>query len=117
MMTRRSLMMLLAATAADAVAWPDRFTRRVLTYLEQHRRPEGAYGWSSDVMAQLTPTFAVVGCYHILGAKIPDAVSVATFVRNNYPAPEARRTDRPMWRLDFEQVQSLLWLNESIESF
>ena len=117
MMTRRSLMALLASTAAGAVVWPDRFGRRILAYLEQHRRPEGAYGWSSDVMAQLTPTFAAVGCYRMLGADVPDAARVGTFVRDNYPAQEARRTDRPMWRLDYEQVQSLLWLNESIESF
>ncbi|HZO51718.1 MAG TPA: prenyltransferase/squalene oxidase repeat-containing protein [Bryobacteraceae bacterium] len=116
-MTRRSLMALFASTAIGAAAWPGRFRRRIFGYLEEHRRPEGAYGWSSDVQAQLTPTFGAVGCYRILGAKIPDAPRVAAFVRDHYPAPEPRRIDRPMWRLDFEQVQSLLWLDESIESF
>jgi hypothetical protein len=118
MLTRRSLLALLASTsAAGAVNWPESYRRRILTYLEQHRRAEGAYGWSSDVMAQLTPTFGTVGCYRILGAKVPDSARVASFVRDNYPAQEPRRIDRPMWRLDFEQVQSLLWLDESIESF
>ncbi|MEP7363004.1 MAG: prenyltransferase/squalene oxidase repeat-containing protein, partial [Acidobacteriota bacterium] len=116
-MTRRSLMSLLASTAVGGVAWPERFRRRILGYLDEHRRPEGAYGWSSDVQAQLTPSFAAVGCHHLLGVKTPDAARVAAFVRDHYPAPEPRRTDRPMWRLDFEQVQTLLWLGESIESF
>jgi hypothetical protein len=31
--------------------------------------------------------------------------------------PERRRTERPLWRLDFEQVQTLLWLKESIDDF
>lgn len=110
-------MALTASAAAGAVPWPEPFSRRILSYLERHRRPEGGYGWSSDVMAQLTPTFGTIGCYQILGATVRDAARVAAFVRDNYPAQEARRTDRPMWRLDFEQVQSLLWLKESIESF
>ncbi len=122
LVTRRSLLTLLASTAAGpsahaAVAWPAPFRRRILDYLETHRRPEGAYGWSSDVQSQLTPSFAAAGCYHLLGEKVPGAAQVAAFVRDHYPAPEPRRTDRPMWRLDFEQVQTLLWLGESIESF
>lgn len=115
--TRRTVLTLLASTAAASVRWPDAFRRRVLAYLETHRRPEGAYGWSSDVTPQVTPTFAVAGCHHLFGAAVPDAARVAAFVRDHYPAPEPRRTDRPMWRLDFEQVQTLLWLGESIESF
>lgn len=116
-MTRRSLILLLGTAAAAAGRWPDRFRKHVIDYLEQHRRPEGAYGWSSDVTAQLTPTFGAIGCYRAFDVSVPDAARVASFIRNNYPAQEARRTDRPMWRLDFEQVQGLLWLNESIESF
>ena len=60
-MTRRSLLLLLGSAAAGSVKWPDRFRKQVIGYLEQHRRPEGAYGWSSDAVAQLTPTFGVVG--------------------------------------------------------
>jgi hypothetical protein len=105
----------MACSAAGAAPWPDRFRRQILGYLEKHRRPEGAYGWSSDVMAQLTPTFATIGCYRLLGADVPDAPRVAAFVRDNYPAPEKRRAenDHPLRRLDFEQVQSLVWLNPS----
>jgi len=118
-MTRRTYLGLLASAFAAPAApqWPEPFRRRVAAYLEQHRRPTGAYGWFSDVTAQVTPTFGAVGSYHILGMPVPDAKSVADFVRNTYPVPELRRKDRPLWRLDFEQAQTLLWLDESIESF
>ena len=118
-MTRRTFLTLAGSALAAPAApqWPEWFRRRLAVYLEQHRRPEGAYGWSSDVTAQITPTFAVVGCYHLLGLPVPDAARVASFVPNNYPMPEPRRKDRPLWRIDFEQAQTLVWLNESIESF
>jgi hypothetical protein len=86
-------------------------------YLEKHRRNEGAYGWSSDATAQLTPTFAVVGSYRLLGRSVPDPARIAAFVRTYYPAPEVRRTDRPLWRLDFEQVQTLRWLDAPVDEF
>jgi hypothetical protein len=82
-----------------------------------HRRPEGAYGWISDVTAQVTPTFGAVGSYTLLGRPVPEARRVAEFVRNNYPVPERRRKERPLWRLDYEQVQTLLWLEEPVETF
>ena len=63
----------------------------------------------------MTPTFGAVGAYHILGLDVPQAGRVARFVRENYPVPKLRRTDRPLWRLDWEQAQTLAWLGESIE--
>lgn len=118
-MTRRSLLALLTGPLVARILWPERFRRQVLDYLEAHRRPGGGYGWSSDAVGQLTPTFAVIGCYRALGVEIPDAPRVAAFIRDNFPVPERRRAekDRPLRRLDFEQVQSLLWLNQSVESF
>lgn len=68
-------------------------------------------------MAHTTPTFAVVGCYELLGVPVPGGSSVADFVRNTYPVPERRRTERPLWRLDWEQVQTLLWLKQPVDSF
>src|SRR5262245_42019693 len=105
-MTRRSLLAWMAGSAAARVTWPERFRRQVTGYLESHRRPEGGYGWSSDAVAQLTPTFAAIGCYRTLGMNVPDASRVAVFVRDNFPIPERRRAekDRPLRRLDFEQV-------------
>ncbi len=100
-----------------AVRWPPRFTERLTAWLETHRRPEGGYGWASDSVSQVTPTLGVLGCYQVLGKRPPNASRVASFVGNNYPVSKRRRTERPLWRLDFEQVQTLLWLDEAIDDF
>ncbi|MCW5965957.1 MAG: hypothetical protein KIT83_18100 [Bryobacterales bacterium] len=115
---RRTCLALLGASLAPAaVRWPQRFTDRLTSWLETHRRPEGGYGWASDLVSQVTPSFGAVGCYQLLGKRPPAASRVASFVRNNYPVPERRRTERPLWRLDFEQIQTLLWLDEPIDDF
>lgn len=116
-MDRRTCLSLLGSCAFAAPTFPDPFRRKVVAYLESHRRQEGAYGWASDVTPQVTPTFGVVGSYNIVGVHPPEAARVAAFVRNNYPVPETRRKERPLWRLDFEQVQTLVWLNEPIDTF
>lgn len=116
-MDRRTCLSLLGSCAFAAPAFPEQFRRTVAAYLETHRRVEGAYGWASDVTAQVTPTFGAVGSYAVLGLPVPDAPQVASFVRNTYPVPEPRRKERPLWRLDFEQVQTLTWLKEPIDSF
>jgi hypothetical protein len=119
-MTRRTCLALLtSAWAAPAAApkLPKTVGARLPAYLEAHRRPEGGYGWSSDVTPHVTPTFGVVGSYRLLGLATPKADAVGRFVRETYPVNERRRTDRPLGRLDFEQVQTLAWLGESIESF
>jgi hypothetical protein len=118
-MNRRTFLTLAGSAFAAPAAprWPETFRRKIAAYLEQHRRGDAGYGWSSDVTPQLTPTFAAVGCYRLLGMAVPDRDKVAAFVRTKYPVPEVRRKDRPLWRFDWEQVQTLLWLEEPIESF
>jgi hypothetical protein len=118
-MNRRTFLSLAGSALAASAApqWPESMRRKVAAYLEQHRRGDAGYGWAGDVTPQLTPTFAVVGCYQLLGMPVPDREKVATFVRTKYPMQEARRKDRPLWRFDWEQVQTLLRLEEPIESF
>lgn len=125
-MHRRTFVSLIAApmaacaapfTAIAAPAWPDELRRKLTRYLESLRRPEGAYGWEGDVTAQVSPTFGVVGSYRLLGLPVPESARVAEFVRSHYPVAERRRTERPLWRLDFEQMQTLLWLDEPVDGF
>jgi len=119
-MNRRTAIGLLAssfAAPAAPVTWPEAWRRRIAAFLETHRRPEGGYGWASDVVAQVTPTFGAAGSYRTIGLTMPDASRAAAFVRQNYPVPERRRKERPLWRLDCEQVQTLLFLGEPIDSF
>lgn len=121
-LTRRGFARSLAASAflcgsCAALAFGATEMRRLIAYLESHRKPDGAYGWKPATRSHVTPTFGVVGSYVLLYAAVPDASAVASFVRDHYPVPERRRTERPLWRLDFEQVQTLLWLKEPIDSF
>jgi hypothetical protein len=118
-MNRRTCISLFASVfaAPGAVQWPASWRERIAGFLEKHRRSEGGYGWLSDVTAQVTPTFGAAGSYDLLGVSMPERARAAVFVRTNYPVPERRRTERPLWRLDYEQVQTLLWLGEPIESF
>lgn len=118
-MNRRTFVSLMASSmvAVAAPPWPEDLRRKIAGYLETLRRPEGAYGWEGDVTAQVSPTFGVTGSYRLLGLPVPDASRVAEFVRSHYPVAERRRTERPLWRLDFEQVQTLLWLDAPIDSF
>jgi hypothetical protein len=113
-LTRRDLLV-------GAVALPALYAReradQIATFLEHHHNPDGGYSWIPGDRSHITPTFAAVGCYRNLGTPVPQPKAVADFVRNNYPVPERRRTERPLWRFDYEQVQSLLWLNEPINSF
>src|SRR5918997_50734 len=112
LLSRREWLLSMAAAAG----WRESLGTRVPPYLEKHKRPEGGYGWETDVVAHTTPTFAAVGCYRLLGAPVPDTGRVASFL-HVYPVPERRRTERPLWRLDWEQVQALLWLGQPVEPF
>ena len=118
-MNRRTCLSILASGIALQAAprWPDKMRTSIFRYLESLRRESRGYGWRGDVTAQVTPSFAAVGCYRVLGSRPPEAKRVADFVRENYPVAERRRTERPLWRLDFEQVQTLAWLDEPLESF
>ena len=89
----------------------------MVAFLGRRRAASGGYGWNPGDPPHISPTFAAVGCYRLLDEEVPDARQVAEFVRAHYPVAEARRTDRPLWRFDFEQVQSLLWLGEPVASF
>ena len=116
-MTRRSLLSLFGASLRAVPRWPSPMVRRIVDYIARHRRSEGGYGWISDVTAQVTPTFGAVGSLVLIEQDVPEAGAVARFVRETYPVPERRRTERPLWRLDWEQVQTLLWLGQPIDDF
>lgn len=91
-------------------------TRSEMTaYLEKHHKPDGGYGWISRTNAHPTPTFAVVGCYRLLGMAVPDAEATAAFVATHDPVPR-RLGQQPLYRLDFERIQTLLWLGKRPDS-
>jgi hypothetical protein len=65
---------LLAAAHAEGFA-------PVIEYVERLARSDGGYGWEDEPTSHLTPTWAAVGIYRLLGATPPHPVAVAEFVR------------------------------------
>ena len=76
------------ATADDRPRWHD----AVVGYLEGLARPDGGYAWEDQEASHLTPTYAVVGCYHLLGRTPPASARLAAFIRDHHPA-----TGSPPW--------------------
>ncbi len=102
-------------------AYPRRFVQQItegLTPLwrEGAREDAGGYAWESESEPHITPTFAVIGCYHLLGVEVPNREHLIAFL-HKYPVPERRRTERPLWTFDYQQVQSLRWLDADIGDF
>ncbi len=116
-MTRRALLAGAGSTVliSRAAAAPE-LAEAILEFLAGRRNADGGYAWNPNELSHITPTFAAIGCHRLLQTPVPDADAVAEFVRGHYPVPDARRTDRPLWRFDFEQAQALLWLDEPLDS-
>ncbi len=112
--TRRSLLGGLAAgaLAAGGASWLD----AVFHYWDSLARP-GGWAWPEDPHAFLTVTYAAIASYRAAGREVPRKAEVAEFVRGAYPIPPGRKKDRPLRRFNYEQMQSLAWLGEPLESF
>src|SRR4051812_34005470 len=84
--TNTVLLMTLAPlvfTAGASAQPPD--APATVAYLKSLARPDGGYAWDDQERSHLTPTFAVIGCYRLLGQDPPDARRLAEFVRTHHP--------------------------------
>ena len=97
--------------AAEAPAAPPKWRSALLGYLETLSRPDGGYAWADQPRSHLTPTYTVVGCYHLLKHDVPDATKVAAFVRGNHPS-RLKKLEQERRAFEFQQVQALVWLGE-----
>jgi len=88
----------------------------VAAYLETLARPDGGYAWEDQADSHLTPTFAVIGCYRLLGQAPPDRARLADFVRTHHPA-RLKKLEQEHHEFEFQQIQSLVWLGEDASSF
>jgi prenyltransferase beta subunit len=97
------------------------WTRPILGYLKSLARPDGGFGWEDQPDSHLTPTFAAVGCFHLLKEIPPNKQAIAQFVRTHHPitgeGAEAGKHAADLRTYIFEQVQSLLWLGEDAAAF
>jgi hypothetical protein len=125
-MSRRALLKA-AASVPLGVALPSaafgqadgaRADRRaaVVAYLESLARPDGGYAWDELTETHLTPTFAVIGCYRLLGLDPPNKARVAGFIRTHHPA-QLKKLEQEHRGFEFQQIQSLVWLGEDASSF
>jgi len=125
-MKRRDFLGVALGTVAMAAAGTDtayptggtsgHWTREVCRYLETLRRFDGGYAWPDQPRSHLTPSFAAVGCYHLLQRDPPDKDALAEFLRTHHPF-HIKKLERDLKVFDFEQIQSLLWLREEVTSF
>lgn len=95
---------------------PPAWRRAVTDYLGRHARPDGGYAWEGQAESHLTPTYAAVGCYHVLGQPVPAAADVARFVRAGHPF-RRKTLERDIRVFEFQQIQALLWLGEDASAF
>lgn len=106
----------LPAGAADRAgpAWPEAVAR----YLETLARPDGGYAWPDQSDAELTPTFAALGCYRALGVEVPaeQRGRLAAFVRGAHPQ-RGRRPEYDLRGFVYEQVQALRWMGDDARDF
>lgn len=109
--------------AAAAVALPSVSARAstpaaeaVVGYLQTRARPGGGYAWDDLVEPHLTPTFAAIGCYRLLGVEPPGRPALAQFVRAHHPT-RLKKLEQEHREFNLQQIQSLVWLGEDVSSF
>jgi hypothetical protein len=85
-------------------------------YLGRLARPDGGYAWEDQAESHLTPTWAVIGCYHLLKQAPQGKDRLAEFVRTHHPF-RIKRLERDLRVFEEQQVQSLLWLGADASAF
>jgi hypothetical protein len=117
----------LAAAAMTGLGWAganacakapstSELTDAVSSYLLARRTSDGRFGWHDLPRPHLTPTFAAIGCFQILGRPLPEPAKTAEFVREHHPF-RIKRLERDLRVFDYQQIQSLLWLGEDVAPF
>ena len=88
----------------------------VLKYLASHARPDGGYAFSDQQRSHLTPTYAVIGAYQLLGETPPNKAQLTEYVRTHHPR-ELKKLEQERRIFEFQQVQALVWLGDPAAEF
>ncbi|MSU23905.1 MAG: prenyltransferase [Opitutus sp.] len=118
-LTRRAL---LKSAAIVSAAWG--FSRlraaesaaAVTNYLATHARGDGGYAFADQQRSHLTPTYAVIGAYRLLGQMPPNPAALANYVRTHHPR-ELKKLEQERRIFEFQQVQALVWLGDPAAEF
>lgn len=89
---------------------------RVLAYLHRHARADGGYAFATQNRSHLTPTFAVIGAFRLLGVEPPEKRRLIEYVRTHHPR-ELKKLEQERRIFEFQQVQALRWLGDPAEDF
>lgn len=87
-----------------------------LNYLRTLARDDGGYAWGDQEHSHLTPTFAAIGCHHLLRQAPPNRAALERFVREHHPR-ELKKLEQERRTFDFQQVQALAWLGADLAAF
>lgn len=101
----------MSVLTAPAAAAPPDWHNEAARFLESLRREDGGYAWPDQAESHLTPTYAAIGSYKLLGMNAPEPAQAAAFLRTHHPQ-RAKKPERALHQFDHEQIQSLLWLGE-----
>ncbi len=88
----------------------------VLAYLAAHARSDGGYAFADQQRSHLTPTYAVIGAYRLLGHTPPNKVALTEYVRTHHPR-ELKKLEQERRIFEFQQVQALVWLGDPAAEF
>jgi prenyltransferase beta subunit len=99
-----------------AADFPADFKTSVANCLRGLARPDGGFAWDDQPTSHLSPTYAALGCFKILGIAPPDPKKHADYVRNNHPAAW-KKLEQEHREFDQMQIQALLWLGEDVSEF
>ena len=88
----------------------------VIGYLAAHARPDGGYAFADQQRSHLTPTYAVIGAYRVLGLMPPNRAALVDYVRTHHPR-ELKKLEQERRIFEFQQVQSLVWLGDPAKEF
>jgi hypothetical protein len=105
-----------AGRTQEAVTKPA-WHKSLIAYLETLAREDGGYGWDGQERSHLTPTFAIVGCYKLLGIEPPRKAALAQFIRTHHPRELKGKLEQEHREFEWQQIQSLVWLGEDAASF
>jgi hypothetical protein len=118
-LTRRTLLKSVAV-AGLATALPRlgaaQPAQAVLNYLAAHARPDGGYAFTDQQRSHLTPTYAVIGAYRLLGHTPPNKTALTEYVRTHHPR-ELKKLEQERRIFEFQQVQALVWLGDPAAEF
>jgi prenyltransferase beta subunit len=92
-----------------ARALPTGLADEVVRFLRTLAREDGGFAWPDQPTSHLSPTYAAIGAFRMLGVDAPDPMRHAAFVDSHHPATW-KKLEQEHREFDLMQMQTLTWL-------